>query len=119
MNPTTAVIEGNDTVVSQNHLSAISQSAKSMPLRDAVRAAIREYFVRLEGATPVNLYELFIAEIEAPLLEVMLRFTQANQSQAARYLNLSRGTLRKKMKQYGFLDQQGKKNRSVIQDANG
>lgn len=104
-----SIEQGNDTAVSQINTPTVSQSAKSTPLRDHVRAAVKEYFIRLEGATPANLYELFLAEIEAPILEVVLHYTHDNQSRAAKYLNLSRGTLRKKMKQHGFLDKSGRK----------
>jgi Fis family transcriptional regulator, factor for inversion stimulation protein len=52
---------------------------------------------------PQNFYELFLTEIETPLLEIVLQYTGKNQSIAAKLLNISRGTLRKKMKQYGLL----------------
>lgn len=50
-----------------------------------------------------NLYELVLSEVEAPLLEAVLKHTVGNQSAAATMLGLNRGTLRKKMKQYGLL----------------
>ncbi len=110
MNPTELSIEQDtDTLVSQINTSAHVQPAKSMTLRDHVRAAVRDYLIRLEGATTTNLYERVVAEMEIPLLEIVLKYVQDNQSQAAKYLNLSRGTLRKKMKLYGFLGSNGKK----------
>jgi DNA-binding protein Fis len=77
---------------------------KPTALRDSARATLREYFIRLEGQQPANLYELVLAEIESPLLEVVLQYTGQNQSTAAKLLNISRGTLRKKMQQYGYLN---------------
>jgi DNA-binding protein Fis len=77
---------------------------KSVTLRDSVRAALREYFTRLEGQQPANLYELVLAEIESPLLEMVLQYTGQNQSTAAKMLDISRGTLRKKMQRYGYLN---------------
>ncbi len=110
MNATALSVEqDNDTLVSQTNTVPANQSSTSTPLREYVKAAMKEYFVRLEGAKPANLYELFMAEFEAPFLEVVLKYVQNNQSQAAKYLNLSRGTLRKKMKQYGLLGSDGKK----------
>jgi Fis family transcriptional regulator len=50
-----------------------------------------------------NLYELVLREVEAPLMEAVLKHTDGNQSEAATMLGLNRGTLRKKMKQYGLL----------------
>ena len=42
--------QDNDTIVSQMNTFPTSQSSKSTPLREHVRAAVREYFVRLDGA---------------------------------------------------------------------
>ena len=95
-----------DTVTSQINTSSHSQP---VTLRESVRAAVKEYFIRLDDAPPANLYELFMVEIETPLLEEVLHYSQNNQSRAAKYLKLSRGNLRKKMRRYGFLDPNGKK----------
>lgn len=117
--PALVIEQDNDTVVSQIGTSIPSQPTKSVPLRDSVRAAVRDYFVELDSATPTNLYELFMAEIESPLLEMVLQYTGQNQSTAAKLLKLSRGTLRKKMAQYGFLDPQGKRHRRNIGHVEG
>lgn len=84
-------------------------SAKTATLRDSVRATVKEYFVKLDGTEPANVYELFLAEVELPLLEVVLQFTRENQSETARMLKLSRGTLRKKMQLYGLLKSKKRK----------
>lgn len=108
-NPTELSVEqDNDSMVSSNHPFTFSQPAKSTPLREAVQVVIEEYFVRF-GATPGNLYELFLEEVEVPLLEIVLHFTRENQSRAAKYLKLSRGNLRTKMKHYGFLNPRRKR----------
>ena len=90
-------------------LLADTVSAKTVTLRDSVRATVKEYFIKLDGAEPANVYELFLAEIESPLLEMTLQYTNNNQSETARVLKLSRGTLRKKMQQYGLLKSKKKK----------
>ncbi len=69
-------------------------------LRNSVRESLRQYFIRLEGQAPANLYELVLAEVEQPMLEMVLQYTGQNQSKAAKILGISRGTLRKKMAQY-------------------
>jgi Fis family transcriptional regulator, factor for inversion stimulation protein len=74
--------------------------AASTTLRDQVREFLRQYFIRLQEVPPINLYELILAEIEAPMLEIVLQYVGKNQSQAARLLAMSRGTLRKKMQLY-------------------
>ena len=75
-------------------------TAKSTPLRDCVEKELQQYFKLLDGQKPCELHKLVIAEVEQALLEVVLQKTDDNQTRAAEYLGLSRGTLRKKMKLY-------------------
>lgn len=75
----------------------------SARLRDSVRESLRQYFIRLENTSPANLYEMVLTEMETPLLEIVLQHVNQNQSRAAKILAISRGTLRKKMQQYGML----------------
>lgn len=69
----------------------------------SVRESLRHYFTQLDGQAPANLYNMVLAEIEKPLLEMVLNLTKDNQSKAAKVLGLSRGTLRKKMAIYQLL----------------
>ncbi len=73
---------------------------KNPPLRESVKKALENYLLHLDGQYPINLYGLVLEEIEAPLLDVVMKLTKNNQSKAAKLLGLSRGTLRKKLKQY-------------------
>ena len=75
------------------------------PLRDQVRESLRIYFHNLGGQAPSHLYELVLSEVEAPLLETVMALVGGNQTRAAAILGLNRGTLRKKLRQHGFLDQ--------------
>lgn len=77
---------------------------KNQPLHDSVRQALENYLTQLKGHMPSNLYELILAEVEAPLMEAVMEYTKNNQSRAAIVLGLSRGTLRKKLKLYGMLE---------------
>jgi Fis family transcriptional regulator len=72
-------------------------------LRDNVENAVSNYFDHLEGQDVTDVYEMVMAEVEAPLLEVVMKYTRHNQTKAATVLGLNRGTLRKKLKQYGLL----------------
>ncbi|MCP8897743.1 DNA-binding transcriptional regulator Fis [Gilvimarinus xylanilyticus] len=72
-------------------------------LRGSVEQAMENYFQHLDGQSVSNVYEMVLAEVEAPLLEVVLKYTRHNQTRAAQVLGLNRGTLRKKLKQYGLL----------------
>ncbi|PCK09780.1 MAG: DNA-binding transcriptional regulator Fis [Alteromonadaceae bacterium] len=72
-------------------------------LRDCVERAVSNYFQHLEGQEVSDVYEMVLAEVEAPMLEVVMKYTRHNQTKAANVLGLNRGTLRKKLKQYGLL----------------
>ena len=72
-------------------------------LRDHVDRALANYFAHLDGHPVDNVYELVLSEIEPPLLERVLKFTNRNQTRASAILGLNRGTLRKKLKMYGLL----------------
>jgi len=72
------------------------------PLREHVHESLRIYFHNLGGQAPSNLYDLVQREVEPPLLEIVMRFTGGNQTKAAAILGLNRGTLRKKLRQYGL-----------------
>jgi Fis family transcriptional regulator len=50
-----------------------------------------------------DVYDMVLQEVEAPLLEAVLRYTRNNQTLASTVLGLNRGTLRKKLKRYGLL----------------
>ena len=72
-------------------------------LRDEVQRSLARYFQQLEGQPVSDLYEMVINEVEAPLFESVMHFAENNQSKASIMLGLNRGTLRKKLKQYGLL----------------
>ena len=72
-------------------------------LREYVEQSLTIYFSELDGQYTTNLYALVLQQIEIPLLLCTLRHTQDNQTKAAELLGLSRGTLRKKLKQYDLL----------------
>lgn len=72
-------------------------------LRESVETAVGNYFQHLEGQDVTDVYDMVMAEVETPLLEVVMKYTRHNQTKAAQVLGLNRGTLRKKLKQYGLL----------------
>ena len=76
--------------------------ADNCTLRESVRRVLNEYFNEIDGEDVSNLYDLVLAEVEAPLLEVVLQVA-GNQCRAAQMLGLNRGTLRKKLKQHKLL----------------
>ncbi len=70
-------------------------------LREAVEKAMQNYFSSLDGQPVTGTYQMVMAEVEAPLLESVMRYTKGNQSKAAIVLGINRGTLRNKLKIYG------------------
>ncbi len=89
------------TVIAQDRTD--SQLSGQQTIRDCVERAMRNYFSHLDGHDVKDVYQMVLAEVETPLLEVVLEYTRNNQSRAAEVLGLNRGTLRKKLKQYGML----------------
>lgn len=83
---------------------AISENLTTTTLRQAVRDTLRNYFTNIGNEQPIDFYNILLEEIEQPLLEVLINYTQYNQVKMAQILGISRGTLRKKLKQYGLLD---------------
>lgn len=83
---------------------AVSENVDSITLRQAVKDTLKNYFTNIGGEQPVDFYSILLEEIERPLLEVLINYTHYNQVKMALILGLSRGTLRKKLKQYGMLD---------------
>ncbi len=78
-------------------------ATQNQSLRDCVEQAMDNYFKHLDGQPVSDVYDLVMAEVEAPMLEIVMKYTRHNQTKAAQVLGLNRGTLRKKLKQYGLL----------------
>ena len=76
---------------------------RSSSLRESVTTAVKDYLIQLDGQLGTDVYQMVLAEVEAPLLEEIMAYTRNNQTRASRMLGLNRGTLRKKLKQYGLL----------------
>jgi Fis family transcriptional regulator, factor for inversion stimulation protein len=79
------------------------QTVPACSLRQEVERSLVNYFEQLDPDAISGLYDLVLAEVEAPLLEAVMRLTGSNQSKASIMLGLNRGTLRKKLKQHGLL----------------
>jgi Fis family transcriptional regulator len=72
-------------------------------LRECMAVTIKNYLQELDGETTTDIYQMVLAEIEAPLLAEIMAYTRNNQTRASAMLGLNRGTLRKKLKQYNLL----------------
>jgi Fis family transcriptional regulator, factor for inversion stimulation protein len=76
-------------------------SVKESDLSACVRHMVTEYFKNLDGEKSAQVYDMVVACVEKPLLEVVMSHTGGNQTLAAQVLGINRNTLRKKMQQYG------------------
>lgn len=83
-------------------MSPQAQPQPQKPLRDSVKASVSKYLKTLKEEEINTLYDLVLAEVEAPLLEEVMAYTRGNQTKAAEMMGINRGTLRKKLKQYGM-----------------
>ena len=78
-------------------------SYSKKPLRDEVRKAMKRYFNQLDQSNiPIDVYQLVLNEIEPPLLNSVMNFSNNNQSKAAKILGINRTTLRTKLKKYNI-----------------
>lgn len=78
-------------------------TAPHATLRETVAATLKRYFHHLDGEDVTDLYDMVLAEVEAPLLSSVMDYVNHNQTHAAQLLGLNRGTLRKKLKRYDLL----------------
>ena len=71
-------------------------------LSECVRNSLGAYFEALDGHDTTDLYQMVLREVERPMFEAVLEYTNQNQSAAAQILGISRGTLRKKLREHGM-----------------
>jgi len=72
------------------------------PLQVQVEKELNQYFDILNGQKPSALHDLVISQVEEALFRVVLDYCGGNQSKAAVYLGINRGTLRKKLALYNL-----------------
>jgi len=75
---------------------------------ECIRASVDQYFKDLRGAEPTGLHDLVISAVEKPLLDVVMRQAQGNQSKAAEWLGINRNTLRRKLLDHRLIKTEGK-----------
>ncbi|HVK31647.1 MAG TPA: helix-turn-helix domain-containing protein [Burkholderiaceae bacterium] len=68
-----------------------------------VRDSLEQYFKDLRGAEPHSLHDMILAAAEKPLLEVVMKHADGNQSKAAEWLGVNRNTLRRKLVDHKLL----------------
>jgi Fis family transcriptional regulator len=88
-------------------LTQPTEAATVTSLREAVDLFVRRYLDEMDGELSTDFYDLVLSEVEAPLLQAVMEYTRFNQTRTAQMLGLNRGTLRKKLRQYGIERQRG------------
>lgn len=83
----------------------IENERRRQPLRTSVAVSLKLYLNKLGNNKPSDLYRMVIDETEYALFKTILEYTGGNQSRAAEYLGISRGTFRKKIAQLGLGNQ--------------
>ena len=83
-------------------MSRVAKPPTNGSLRASVKSSLESYIEQLDGHQPRGLFDMVMSEVEAPMLEVVLELSGGNQSRAAQMLGINRGTLRKKLSQYGL-----------------
>lgn len=84
------------------NVARTSAHSAEPPLAQQVRLSLQRYFEDLNGQPAAELYELVIAQVEKPLLEIVMRETRGNITKAAQVLGINRATLRTKLNKYGL-----------------
>ena len=72
-------------------------------LNHSTETALKKYFKTLNGHKPINLYKFVIKEVERPLMKEVMKYTENNQSEAAKILGINRTTRRNKLKEYKII----------------
>lgn len=65
-----------------------------------VRENLEQYFRDLNGAQPHSMHDMVVRTVEKPLLDVVMKQADGNQSKAAEWLGLNRNTLRRKLQDH-------------------
>lgn len=75
----------------------------SSELGDCVRRSLNRYFRDLDGQAPHAIYDMVLKSVEQPMLEVVMKQAEGNQTVAAEMLGISRGTLRRMLQEHELL----------------
>ncbi len=75
----------------------------SNELDDCVKRTLSRYFRDLDGGIPHAVYDMVMRNVEKPMLEIVMRQAEGNQTAAADILGINRNTLRRKLNEYKLL----------------
>jgi Fis family transcriptional regulator, factor for inversion stimulation protein len=67
------------------------------PIDECIRTSLEQYFKDLRGTEPSGMHGMIVQAVEKPLLDMVMKRTEGNQSKAAEWLGINRNTLRRKL----------------------
>ena len=73
-------------------------------IEECIRDSLEQYFRDLRGTEPNSVHAMIIDAVEKPLLEVVMKHAEGNQSKAADWLGINRNTLRRKLLDHKLLE---------------
>lgn len=95
-------MEGIERTMGSHLIETNIDNKAGASLPESVKRSLQTYFSKVDMANqmPNDVWEMVMSQVEKPLISMVLKVTNGNQSKAARILGISRGTLRKKMAIY-------------------
>ena len=80
----------------------MANSIEQTSLEEIVRNKLNSFLMQAQECDLANLYPVVVAQVEKPLIELLLERSAGNQLRTARMLGINRNTLRKKIRQHGI-----------------
>ena len=68
-----------------------------------IRDSLEQYFKDLHGTAPNAVHAMVVGAVERPMLEVVMKHADGNQSKAADWLGINRNTLRRKLLEHQLI----------------
>ena len=72
-------------------------------IEECIRDSLESYFKDLRGVEPTAMYDMILNVVERPLLDVVMKHAEGNQSRAAEWLGINRNTLRRKLVEHKLI----------------
>ena len=76
---------------------------KKVHVEQCIRDTLDSYLKDLRGVEPHAMYEKMMNVVERPLLDIVMRHAEGNQSKAAEWLGINRNTLRRKLVEHKLI----------------
>ena len=68
-----------------------------------IRDSLEQFFQDLNGTEPHAVHAMVVGAVERPMLEVVMKHADGNQSKAADWLGINRNTLRRKLLEHQLI----------------